>query len=103
MSGRYELSIEVGRIRASEIPDNLAEFILQLMDLRDSAPQQYRNDLMLEFEDDYEGGIDAIVVFYRRPETDEEVTERQNRAKLAARAELEMARNVYEKLKKQFG
>lgn len=102
MRDRLELTIEVGRLHPDDISENLAEFILHLMNMRDSAPEEYRNDLRMELEDDYEGGLGAIVVSYRRPETDEEVAERRNRRKMEKKAEMERARNLYEQLKKQF-
>ncbi len=66
---RRTVRVEVGVFNPDDLPETVNEFIAQLRALRDSAPEEHRSSVRLEFYEPWDGP-GWINVFYDFPEPD---------------------------------
>ena len=62
-------------------PSNLSGVITWLQGLLDSVPEEHRSNVIIEFDSDgdYDDPGPKVTIYYERPETDEELRDRQRR------------------------
>lgn len=84
-----------------EIPKTLPDLIVHLQAKMAEVPEEFRAQVEVEHDTDYEGGW-TLKAHYRRPETDAEAAEREaNDARWAA-ITAERERSEFERLKRKF-
>ena len=88
-----------------EPPQNLSDFVRWTQSYLDLVPREYRHTAKIEIDNNqsYDAGYATIHIYYKRPETDEEMAEREGRDRDHAAHELSAQRNQYNKLRVLFG
>lgn len=77
----------------------LAEF----MGLLNTVPPEYRDAARVEFETPWGDSCSSLTVYYERPETDDELSKRLQRARTYEETHEAFERSLYESLKAKFG
>lgn len=78
---REQRKVEVATIHRDDWPDSLDGLIQHLDALRQTVPLDHQPGVVVEFDyDSYDGGAGWLVIYYTRPETDEEMAERVERS-----------------------
>lgn len=97
---------DIGSYRFDRLPDNIDGWISWFKEARDEAPAEYRGILQcaLQFEESYydSGARASLNIWYERPETDAEMTERVNRGISYIRESEEKDRREFIRLQRKF-
>lgn len=82
----------------------LEDFLKGFFEELDKIPQEYREKAVVSkvVTDGYDGHEVQIEIYYSRPETDEEYTERLLGYEMSKKAEEQQERKLLEKLKKKY-
>jgi hypothetical protein len=98
---------DVGSYSFNDLPETIDGWITWLEKAKAEAPEQYRNHLncVLSFDRGHwdEGDSASLDIWYDRPETDAEMTERVGRGLAYVRENAEAERRQYKALKAKFG
>lgn len=97
---------DVGHYSFNDLPTTIPEWIEWLNRAHEDTPEEYRDRIKCELQWDagyYDSGDSAsLVIWYDRPETDAEMTERVNRGIAHVRSSETSERAMYEALKRKF-
>ena len=65
----------------ASLPAKADEFLKYFTDIVNTAPKEYRKDVLIDIdiEEDYGSYYTSVDIHYHRPETDEEETERREK------------------------
>lgn len=84
---------------------SLKYFIGKLQEILDEIPAEFRDSAVIEFDttgSDYEYSRGEMYVEYDRPETDEEVRQREDDARKREEEKQQSERRQYETLKRKY-
>jgi len=100
----YEHDIYGSVISGEYGDDSLRDFIEFFQQLLDKVPPEYRDTAAVSIDScmEYDSAYCAIEVYYKRPETDEEMETRVSSLERDTAKAVARARAEYERLKKRF-
>lgn len=97
---------EVDHYKFDELPTDIDEWVEWLHEARAETPEEYRSVLkcMVQFDGGHydDGSSASFNIWYERPETDAEMTERVNRGIAYVRQKASDEYLTYEALKRKF-
>ena len=102
----YDTQVEVFSSESylgDKVPSKLEEAIKFFQEKLKSIPEEYRKDTILNIEgyDEYDCAYARVEIYYHRPPTPQEVTDRQEAEKIRAKVQLQWARDNLKRLEKQ--
>lgn len=103
----YETQVEVFSSEGfnSQVPSKLEEAISFFQEKLNSIPAEYRKDAVLNIEgyNEYDYSYARVEIYYYRPPTSGEISDRKETEKERARSQLKWAEDNYKRLKAQVG
>ena len=97
----YNTQVEVYSTEySSDVPSKLEEAIKFFQVKLQSIPEEYRKDSILDIEgyNDYDSASARISIYYYRPPTPQEITDRKEADKNRAKSQLQWARDNLKRL-----